>query len=125
MYTAMLLLGMSMMASSCGNSCVYEKKYAKFVGTYKGDLTIAQSGHITTIVLNEDGSGYFMETLSGGDSYEDTRWWPADNKGGIQFAGGGGDKQSCYFMNKERTKMYWGLNDYMNDSNGYKIKKCK
>lgn len=123
-YAAMLLLGLSMMVS-CGDSCVFGKEYAKFVGTYKADLTLAQSGHMTTIVINPDGSGYFMETLSSGDSYKDCNWWPADNKEGIQFGGGGGNQQSCYFMNKQRTKMYWGLNNYMSDHDGFKVTKVK
>ena len=124
----MLLLGLGIILVSCGsggNSCVYGREYASFVGTYQADLTLAQSGHITTIVLNGDGTGYFMETLSSGDTYKNTSWWPADNKGGIQFGGSGGDQQNCYFMNRQKTKMYWGLNDYMNDNNAYKTKKVK
>ena len=99
---------------------VYTKQYKSFVGTYVVDLTLSQKGtRITTIVLNPDGTGYFKER----DSYESISWWPADNGGGIQFSGGGADEQRCYYMNKRQTLMYWGLNDYMNNRNGYKVKR--
>lgn len=98
---------------------VYDKAYKSFVGTYVVDLTILQSRKTTTIVLNPDGSGYFQQ----GDSYESHSWWPADNGGGICFSGQFGDEQSRYYMNKSRTKMYWGLNNYMNDKGGYDVSK--
>lgn len=84
------------------------------------DLTIMQSGKTTTITLNPDGSGYFKQ----GDSYDSITWWPADNGGGICISSGigGGNEQARYYMNKKRTKMYWGLDDYMNDQNSYTIK---
>lgn len=119
------LIGIYLLVRWCGGSSsegfVYDRQYESFVGTYEVDLTIAQSGHKTTIVLNPDGTGYFQD----GDSYDSHLWWPADNGGGIQFSGGGSNEQSCYYMNKSKTKMYWGLNNYMNDKNSYKVKKIK
>lgn len=103
----------------CTASCGYNK----FAGTYEADLTLMQSGKTTTIVVNRDGTGYFKE----GNSHEMVLWWPADNGGGIQFSSNGvaSPEKGGYFMNKKRTKMYWGIDDYMNDQNGYKVKKVK
>lgn len=113
----------------CGNGSsndsngyfVYDNQYESFVGTYVVDLTIAQSGHMTTIVLNPDGTGYFQE----GDSYKSVDWWPADNGGGIRFSGGGSNEQSCYYMNKQKTLMFWGLNNYMGNKDGFRVNKTK
>lgn len=104
--------------SWCSNS-----GYKKFAGTYEVDLTLVQSGIITTIVVNPDGTGYFKT----GNSREMCSWWPADNGGGIQFSSNGvaDPVKGGYFMNKKRTKMYWGIDDYLDDKNGYKVKKVK
>ena len=96
---------------------VYDKAYKSFVGTYVVDLTLLQSGKTTTIVLNPNGTGYFQQ----GDSYESKKWWPADNGGGICFSGG--LEQHRYYMNKSKTKMYYGLDAYMNGRGGYDVSK--
>lgn len=105
--------------SSSDDSCVYGNAYKSFAGTYTADLTIMQSGHMTTIVLNPDGTGYFKE----GESYDGFDWWPADNGGGIVIGVGLGNEDSRYYMNERKTRMYWGLDDYMNNKDGYSVKK--
>ena len=74
---------------------------------------------MTTIVLNIDGTGYFKE----GESYDGCSWWPADNGGGIVIGVGLDNEDSCYYMNKRKTRIYWGLDDYMNNEEGYSVKK--
>lgn len=127
---ALTKLFLAMCISICTVSCmcsnrgfVFDNAYKKFIGTYEVDLTIMQSGHITTIVVNPNGTCYFKE----GDSRKMRSWWPADNGGGIQFSSNGlaDPEKGGYFMNKKRTKMYWGIDDYLDDKNGYKVKKVK
>lgn len=86
-----------------------------FAGTYSGDLTIMQSGTQTIIVLNPDGSGYFQS----GDHYDNMNWWVDEVGGGVCFTYG------QYYMDKDKTHMYYGFDNYMNKTNGYKIRKIK
>lgn len=87
----------NMSDSSSNNSCIYGNAYKSFAGTYTADLTIMQSGHMTTIVMNPDGIGNFKE----GESYDGCDWWPADNCSGIVIGVGLGNEDSCYYMNNE------------------------
>ena len=96
----------------------YGDAYVSFVGEYIADLTIMQSGKTSKIVLNSDGTGY---TQQGSGSYDRVRWRPADNGGGIVIVSVG--SSDGYYMNKRKTKMYWGLDNYMNDENSYAVKK--
>lgn len=109
--------------SSDDYNFAYSDAYKRFVGTYEVDLTILQSGNLTTIVINPDGTCYFKQ----GDSYENYDWWPADHNGGIQFSTGGivSPDEGGYFMNKQQTMMYWGFNNYMNQENGYKVRNIR
>lgn len=92
-----------------------------FEGTYVGDLTIMQSGNKTTIELTSDHTAIFKD--DGYSSYKTESWFPAEAGGGIKFSGYG--DESCYYMDKDKTHMYWGFSNYMNKTNGYKIKKIK
>ena len=99
--------------------CSGGNQYASFAGTYVVDLTIAQTGHETTIVINPDGTCYFKD----GDFYNPDWWFPAEIGNGIRF--GGGDEQRSYYMNNSKNRMYWGLNNYMNQKDGYVVRKIK
>lgn len=88
------------------------------VGTYRADLTIAQTGNsLTTIVLNENGSATM--TQDGFDT-EYTYW---------DYAGKGKDVRiktdagSYYFMDFDEKLIYYGADDYRSCTNGCKFKK--
>lgn len=91
-----------------------------FAGTYAVDLTIMQSGHETTIVINPDGTCYFKDE----NSYKPGYWYPAEIGDGICFSGGSGP-QRTYYMNSSKNRMYWGLDNYMNQKDGYVVRKIK
>ena len=104
LYSALLLfLGLCIMTSCASNSPV---------GTYKADLTLAQSGCMTTIVIRENGSATM--TQDGYDT-EYTYW---------DYAGKGKDikihtsNHSWYFMDFDEMKIYYGGEDYRSCKNG-------
>lgn len=100
-------------------NCLGGGKYNSFAGTYVVDLTIVQSGHETTIVINRDGTCYFND----GDSYDSSWWGPAEIGDGIRL--GGGDEKNTYYMNSNKSKIYWGIDNYMNLRNGYTVRRIK
>ena len=89
------------------------------VGTYRADLTIAQTGNsLTTIVLNENGSATM--TQAGFDT--EYTYWDYAGKGidvRIKVQGVG----EHYFMDFDEKRIYFGADNYRSCTNGHTFKK--
>lgn len=89
------------------------------VGTYRADLTIAQTGNsLTTIVLNENGSATI--TQAGYDA--EYAYWDYAGKGidvRIKLQGVG----EHYFMDFDEKLIYFGAHNYRSCTNGKSFKK--
>ncbi len=95
------------LATSCTESVV---------GTYRADLTIAQTGKsLTTIVLNSNGSATM--TQSGYDT-EHTHWAYAGKGVDIRIAT---DVGYWWFMDFDEGLIYFGADNYRSCRNGYKF----
>ena len=92
--------------------------YTKSESTYSSPLQLGASVGLGSI--NPYGIHYQVKE---GESYDGFDWWPADNGGGIVIGVGLGNEDSRYYMNERKTRMYWGLDDYMNNKDGYSVKK--
>lgn len=111
LYALMLvLLGIIPFLASCSSRSP--------VGTYRADLTIAQSGAYTTIVLKSSGA---CEMTQKGYDTEYTYW---------DYAGKGIDvriKQegtgSHYFMDFDEMQIYYGSQNYRTSREGHKFTK--
>lgn len=108
--------------ASCGKSSNQSDKQGSFspVGVYRADLTIMQSGSMTTIVLKEDGSatmqqdGYDVEYYSWNIGY--------DGKS-VELDVG----EKAYWMDFSSGYMYYGIDNYKskNPNRRYKFIKIR
>ena len=97
---------------------LYDSSSSSPVGTYSADLTIVQSGVLTTIVLNEDGTATMKQ-----DNYEtEYGYWGETGKGmNVYIKIKGHDLR--WYMNFDKKRIYYGAENYRSDRNGYTFKK--
>ena len=85
-------------------------------GTYRVDLTLAQSGSMTTIILNSDGSAIMQRD---GRSPQYTYWDYAGKGNDVRI----NDDGYWWFIDFDQNLIYSGAQDYRSNQRGYKIRK--
>lgn len=85
-------------------------------GTYRADLTLAQSGIMTTITLNSDGSAVIQQ-----DGYRPqyTYWDYAGKGNDVRI----NDDGYWWFIDFDQNRIYSGAQDYCSNQRGYIIRK--
>lgn len=98
----------------------YDSASEKFSpeGTYYADLTLAQSGYMTKIVLHSDGSAEMTEE---GAKTKYTYWdYTSDVCEDVRIKGS--DYSSWWFIDFSQMKIYFGVEDYRSNQRGYTLK---
>lgn len=108
-----------LLARWCGGGSTSGTNSSTPVGTYRADLTIMQSGSITTIVLKNNGSATMTQD---GFKTEYTYWDYAGKGIDVRIAT---DTGSYYFMDFDEGMIYYGADNYRSRRNGNKFKKIK
>lgn len=85
-------------------------------GTYRADLSLAQSGIMTTITLNSDGSAVIQQ-----DGYRPqyTYWDYAGKGNDVRI----NDDGYWWFIDFDQNRIYSGAQDYRSNQRGYIIRK--
>lgn len=108
--------------SSCGNSQKQSEKQDTFspVGVYRADLTVMQSGIMTTIVLKEDGSATMQQD---GYDIEYDSWNVGYDGKSVELDVG----VKAYWMDFSSGYMYYGIDDFKskNPDRRYKFTKIR
>ena len=89
------------------------------VGTYVADLTLAQSGYMTTITLNSDGSAVMQQD---GESPKYTYWDYAGKGIDVRINDG---RYGWYFIDFDQNIIYYGAKDYRSNHGGYALRRLK
>lgn len=109
---ALLGLLISFSLSSCGSRSA--------AGTYKADLTIAQSGHYTTFVLRENGSA---EIIEDGGKTEYTYWEYVGNGIDVKIPAKWGGEY--WVIDFDEGNIYYGAKAYRSCHGGYRFTKLQ
>lgn len=119
---AVVLLGVCAVVSivdALNTPISYETPYESKspAGIYYADLTLAQSGSITKIVLNEDGSA---EMTQDGYSTKYTYWdYASEACKDVRISDG---NYGWWFIDFSQMKIYYGATDYRSNQRGYTLK---
>lgn len=107
-------------SSSYSSDSSYSSSYesAGPEGTYYADLTIFQSGYITKIVLNKDGSA---EMTTDGEATKYTYWdYASDARKDVRISDG---NYGWWFIDFSQMKIYCGADDYRSNQRGYTLRR--
>jgi hypothetical protein len=89
------------------------------VSTYEADLTVVQSGMMTTITLNSDGSAVMQDD---GHEPEYTYWDYAGKGIDVRISDG---RYGWYFIDFDQNMIYYGAQDYRSNHGGYALRRLK
>lgn len=94
-----------------------KQESASPIGTYQADVTLAQSGCMTTIVLNSDGSAVMQQD---GSKPRYTYWDYAGNRNDVRISDG---RDGWWFIDFDKNRIYYGAQDYRSKQRGYRLSK--